>query len=142
MLRRETTFFDKAWVLTWTSCFLKFIKKVTSSQTIKRYTQNQNLKWIQRTMKKKVHLSLTTGQFCFQNTWQSKDCIFQITCVGYLIKKKTWFSKGLFKKRTSLISFQQTRLWIDMIFEIWELIPKQGRLLNTEKHRLSMWNPW
>jgi hypothetical protein len=45
-------------------------------------------------------------------------------------------------KRTSLISFQKTRLWIDIIFEIWEVIPEQGRLSNKEEHRLSLQNPW
>ena len=74
-------------------------------------------------MKKKPILVLQRVNFCFQNTWQSKDCIFRITCVGSL--KKSLIFKRSFQKSTSLISFQQTRLWIDMIFEVWELIPEQ-----------------
>jgi len=49
-------------------------KNVTSSQTIKRYTQNQSLKWTQRTMERAI-LILRRVDFCFQNTRQSKDCI-------------------------------------------------------------------
>ena len=120
--------------------FLKFSKKVTSSQTIKRYTQNQILKWIQRT-KKKAILVLQRVNFYFQNTWQSRNCVFWITCVGSL-KKKNKKTKILIFKRTSLISFQQTRLWIYIIFEIWEVIPEQGRLSNKEEHWLSLQNPW
>ena len=56
----------------------------------------------------KVILNLTTGHFCFQDTRQSKDCVFRITCVGSLIKKLDF--QKIFKKDISLISFQQLDL--------------------------------
>jgi len=40
-------------VLTWAFCFWNS-QKVTSSQTIKRYTQDQRLKLTQRTMEKVI----------------------------------------------------------------------------------------
>jgi hypothetical protein len=60
-------------------------------------------------MKKKVILVLWRVNFCFQNTWQSNDCIFWITCVGSWTKRLD-FSKDLFKINISLISFQQLDL--------------------------------
>jgi len=58
----------------------------------------------------KVILNLQWVNFCFQNTWQSKDCIFRITCVRSLTEE-TWFSKT----DISLISFQQLDLnWHDL----------------------------
>jgi len=74
--------------------------------------------------KEKSHFSLTTGQFLFSKYMTIKGL--------YILKKRvlSLWSKSLifkrsFQKRTSMISFQQTRLWIDMIFEVWELIPEQ-----------------
>jgi hypothetical protein len=130
VLRRETIFLDKARVLTWASCFLKFTKKghlIIDHQKI--YPKSES-KMDTKNHEKQKPLVLQRVNFCFQNTWQSKDCIFRITCVGSLIKKSLIFKRS-FRKRTSLISFQQTRLWIDMIFEIWELIPKQGKDYRT-----------
>jgi hypothetical protein len=143
--------------LTWTSCFLKFTKKVTSSQTIKRYTQIQNLKWIQRTMKKKFILVLQRVNFCFQNTWQSKDYIFQITCVRYLIKKKKLDFQKVFSKKGHLwfhfnkLDFEQTwslkyESWFQNKGDYWtqknidwvcEILDRND--INAPRHSLKSW---
>jgi hypothetical protein len=78
--------------------FLEIHTKVTSSQTIKRYTQNQSLKWIQRTMEKAI-LILQRVNFCFQNTRQSNDCMYWMTCVG--LWPKSLIFKISFPKLTS-----------------------------------------
>jgi hypothetical protein len=101
----EQSFLMNPQVLIWTFCFPWNLQKVTSSQTIKRYTQDQRLKMTQGTMKK-VILILQWVNFCFQNTRQSKDCIFWMTCVGSLTKKLD-FQKIFSKTDISLISFQQ-----------------------------------
>ena len=55
-----------------------------------------------------------------------------MTCVGSLTKE-AWISKKyLYKTDISLIPFQQLDFGIDMIFEIWELIPEQERLSNKK----------
>ena len=65
----------------------------------------------------KSHFNLTTGQFLFQNTRQSKDCIFWIMCVGSLTKE-AWFPKKLFKIDISLFSFQQLDL---NRYDLWKM---------------------
>jgi hypothetical protein len=50
--------------------------------------------------KEKAILVLQRVNFCLQNTWQSKDCIFRITRVGSLIKKLD-FQKVFSKKDIS-----------------------------------------
>ena len=45
------------------------------------------------------------------------------------LTKEAWILK---KNDISLISFQQLDFEIDMIFEIWDLIPKQERLSNKK----------
>ena len=102
-------------------------------------------------MKKKTILVLQRVNFCFQNTWQSKDCIFRITCVGSL-KKKSLIFKRSFQKRTSLISFRQTRLWsmrVDSRIErlsnkknidrVCKILDKND--INTSWHSLKSWPP-
>jgi len=75
-------------------------------------------------MKKKSHFSLTTGQFLFSKYMTIKG-LYISNNVCWIFDKKSLIFKRSFQKRTSLISFQQTRLWIDMIFEVWELIIEQ-----------------
>jgi hypothetical protein len=133
--------------------FLKFTKKVTSSQTIKRYTQDQRLKLTQRTMEKS-HFNLSTGQFLLSK--------YKILKGLHLLNDTCWVfdqrNLNFKKKKTdiSLISFQQLDFEIDIIFEIWELIPEQERLsnkkstyrvckildksnINTSRHFLKSW---
>ena len=105
--RKETTLLIKLKFLL-EHLFFEIHKKVTPSQTIKWYAQNQSLKWIKRTMEKAI-LILQWVNFCFQNTRQSNDCIFLMTCVGSLTKKLD-FQKIFFKIVISLISFQQLDL--------------------------------
>jgi len=104
---RETTFLDKAWVLTLTSCFFLIHKKghlITDPQKIypksesKMDTKNHEKK--KKKKKKKAILVLQRVNFYFQNTWQSKDCIYRITCVRSLIKKLD-FQKVFSKKDIS-----------------------------------------
>jgi len=83
-------------------------------------------------MKKKVILILQRVNFSFQNTRQSKDYIFWMTCVGFFYQRSLIF-KIFFKTDISLISFQQLDL-IDMIFEIWDFIPEQEGLSNKIKN--------
>jgi hypothetical protein len=63
-----------------------------------------------------------------------------MTYVGPLTKE-TWISKILKKKTDiSLISFQQLDFEIDMIFEIWELIPEQKKIVKQKEHQSSLQN--
>jgi hypothetical protein len=92
-------------------------KNVTSSQTIKIYTQNQSLKWTQRTMGKAI-LILQRVDFCFQNTRQSKDYI-EWRVLG--LRPKSWFLKDLFQNWhhsdfISTIRLEYTWHWK---YEIW-----------------------
>ena len=58
--------------------------------------------------------------------------MYWMACVGSLTKE-AWISKKyLYKTDISLIPFQQLDFGIDMIFEIWELIPEQERLSNKK----------
>jgi len=57
----------------------------------------------------KAILILQRVNYCFQNTSQSNDCIFWMTCVGSLTKKLD-FQKIFSKINFSLISFQQLDL--------------------------------
>jgi len=87
-------------------------------------------------MKKKTILVLQWVNFCFQNTWQSKDCIFRITCVGSLTEE-TWFSKT----DISLISFQQLDLnWHDL----WNMRVDSTtrKIVKQQEHRPNLQNPW
>jgi hypothetical protein len=118
--------------------FLEIHTKVTSSQTIKRYTQNQSLKWIQRTMEKAI-LILQRVNFCFQNTRQSNDCMYWMTCVGSLTKKLD-FQNIFSKTDIFLISFQQLDLnrhdfW-NMRFD-----SRTRKIVKQEEHRSSLQNP-
>jgi hypothetical protein len=65
-----------------------------------------------------------------------------MTSVGPLTKE-TWISKIL-KKKTNipLISFQQLDFEIDMIFEIWELIPKQKKYCQTKRAPIEFAKSW
>jgi hypothetical protein len=55
--------------------------------------------------------------------------------------KKLEFQKYLKKKTDiSLISFQQLDFEIDMIFEIWELIPEQKKIVKQKEHQSSLQN--
>ena len=78
----------------------------------------------------KSHFNPTLGKFLFSKCMTIKG-LYISNNVCWVFDQKAWFSKD-FQKRTSLISFQQTRLWIDMIFEIWELIPEQERFSNKK----------
>jgi len=72
-------------------------KNITSSQTIKRYTQNQSLKWIQRTMKKKrSHFYLATGQFLFSK-YKTMKRLPILNDVCWVFDQKAGFSKDLFQ---------------------------------------------
>jgi hypothetical protein len=64
---KKTTFLDKALSLTWASCFFKFTNKSPHHKPSKDIPKNQNLKWIQKTMKKAIVI-LQWVNFCFQNT--------------------------------------------------------------------------
>ena len=86
--------------------------------------------------KKKTILVLQWVNFCFQNTWQSKDCIFRITCVGSLTEE-TWFSKT----DISLISFQQLDLnWHDLWNMRVDSITR--KIVKQQEHRPNLQNPW
>ena len=124
MLRRETTFLDKASVLTWASCFLKFTKRVTSSQTIKRYTPKSeskiDTKNYEKKRKKKKTICLTTGQFLFSKYMTIKG-LYISNNVCWVFDQKAWFSKGLFKKghlwfHFNKLDFEQT--W-SLKYESW-----------------------
>jgi hypothetical protein len=87
----------------------------------------------------KSHFNLTTGHFCLQNTRQSKDCIFWMTCVGSLTKKLD-FQKIFSKTDISLISFQRLDLnkhdrW-NMSFD------SRTRKIIKQKHQSNLQNPW
>jgi len=124
-------------------------KNVTSSQTIKRYTQNQSLKWTQRTMGKAI-LILQRVDFYFQNTRQSKDYI-EWRVLG--LRPKSWFLKDLFQNWhhsdfISTIGLEYTWHWK---YEIWFQNKKDCRTnwickildrndINSSQHSLKSWN--
>jgi hypothetical protein len=72
--KKKQSFLIKPQVLTWTSCFLKSTeghliidhKKIYPKSEFKMDIKNHG----------KVILILQRVNFCFQNTRQSKDCIF------------------------------------------------------------------
>jgi len=87
----------------------------------------------------KVILILQRVNFCFQNTRQSKDCIFWITRVGSLTEE-TWFSKILLKTDIFLISFQQLDL---NRHDRWNMrFDSRTRKIVKEEHRANLQNPW
>jgi hypothetical protein len=77
--------------------------------------------------------------------------------VCWVFDQKAWFSKDLFQNWYLSDFISTTRLWINMIFEIWDLIPEQKRLsnkninrickildkndINTSRHSLKSWPP-
>jgi len=64
----------KPQVLIWACCFLKYIEGHLITNHQKRFP---NLKSKMDTKNhEKAILILQWVNFCFQNTWQSKDCIF------------------------------------------------------------------
>jgi len=60
-------FFIKPQVLTCIFLFFEIYRRSLHHKPSKRYTQNQNLKWIQRNIKKAIVI-LQRVNFCFQNT--------------------------------------------------------------------------
>jgi len=129
-------------------------KNVTSSQTIKRYTQNQSLKWTQRTMGKTI-LILQRLDFCFQNIKQLKDYI-EWRVLG-LWPKSLIFKRSFPKIDIFLISFQQLdlnrhNLWsmrfdsrTRKIVEQWRTSIESAKYLtwndiNSSRHFLKSWD--
>jgi hypothetical protein len=110
---KKKTFLVKAWVLTLSSFFFHLItdyQKIYLRLEIKINTKNHE----------KSHFNLSTGQFLF--FLQDNQ---RITLNNVL---DLW-SKKLDLKKKDVSDFISTiRLWINMIFEIWELIPEQERL--------------
>jgi len=56
--------------------------------------------------------------------------------VCWVFDQKAWFSKDLFQNWYLSDFISTTRLWINMIFEIWDLIPEQERLSNKNINRI------
>jgi hypothetical protein len=71
----------------------------------------------------KSRFNLTSGQFMLSK-YKTIKGLHWIACVGFLTKE-AWISKILLKNWHLSDFISTTRLWIDMIFEIWELIPEQ-----------------
>jgi len=72
---------------------------------------------------KKAILILQWINFFFKIQDNQMMTYFEWRVLGFW-PKSLIFKRSFPKKKTSFISFQQTRLWIDMIFEMWELIPE------------------
>jgi hypothetical protein len=100
--KKETTFLDKAWVLTWASCFGNSQKGHLITDHQKTYPKS-NFKMDTKNHRKS-YFNLTMGQFLFLK-YQIIKGLHWMTCVGSLTKE-AWFSKILSKIDISLISFQ------------------------------------
>ena len=132
MLRKETTFLDKAEHLVF-----EIYKNVTSSQTIKRYTQNQSLKWTQRTMGKTISiLQRVISVFKIQDNQRTV-----LNSVLGLWPKKFEFQKKIISKiDISLISFQHLDL---NRHDRWNVrFDSITRKIFKQEHQLSLQNPW
>jgi len=73
-VKKKTIFLDESSSFDLSLLFFEIHIKVTSSQTIKRYTPKSKSKMDTKNHEKS-HFKLTMGHFCFQNTRQSKDYI-------------------------------------------------------------------
>ena len=71
---KKKIFLDESSSFDLSLLFFEIHIKVTSSQTIKRYTPKSKSKMDTKNHEKS-HFKLTIGHFCFQNTRQSKDYI-------------------------------------------------------------------
>jgi hypothetical protein len=111
----ESLSFDLSLLFSWNS------QKVTSSQTIERYTQDQRLKLTQRTMKKVILISQRViSVFKIQDNQMTT-----LNNVCWIFNQTSLISKNTFQNWHLSDFIPTTRLWIDMIFGVWELIPEQ-----------------
>jgi hypothetical protein len=105
MLRKETTFLDKAWA----SCFWNSQKCHLITDQQKIYPKSEFKVDTKNHEKKKAILILQRVNFCFQNTRQRKDYYIEWHVLG-LWPKSLIFKRFFSKTNISLISFQQLDL--------------------------------
>ena len=121
--------------MTWAFCFFEIHKRSYHHRPSKDIIETSYYNWHKERYKKEI-LILQGVNLCFQNTRQSNDCIFWMTCVGSLTKKLD-FWKIFSKTDISLISFQQLNLnrhdlW-DMRFD-----SRIRKIIKQEEHWLSL----
>jgi hypothetical protein len=139
--------------LTWAFCFPWNPQKVTSSQTIKRYTQDQRLKLTQRTMKKVILiLQRVISVFKLQDSQK-----ITLNSVCWVFDQRNLISKNTFKNWHLFDFISQLDLNRHDLWNIWfDLILEQRRLsnkknidwickipdrndINTSRHSLKSW---
>jgi len=142
---KKKIFLDKTWVLTLASCFwnsqeghlITDYQKIYPRSEIKINTKNHG---------KKAILIFQRVNFVFKIQDTQRTSSIEWRVLGLWPKKLEFQNNNNNNNNTdiSLISFQQLDFEIDMIFEIWELIPEQERLSNKRApiEFAKSWQKW
>jgi len=140
--RRETTFLDKAWVLTLTSCFWNLQKdhfiidhqKIYPRSEIKINTKNHG----------KSHFNLSTGQFLFSKYKIIKGLhVLNDVCWVFDQRSLNFKKKKILLQNWHLSDFISTiRLWNR--HDLWNMRfdSRTRKIVKQKEHRSSLQNPW